>query len=159
MEGRSSAIKQKWSLCCEHVANRARLHAAELTCFQRGPDGPLCLTRRAVVVPISFLLTRGTHTYPELWPGDFRENRDFSGIRRENKRSLLLTPSGLPPPTREVIISEGLTPLLYLYIPRPGWGVTGILYTPRRTFALGVGQAGGSPLGFDSSWLAERKWL
>ena len=37
--------------------------------------------------------------------------------------------------------------------------MTGILYTPRRTFALGVGQAGGSPLGFDSSWLAERKWL
>lgn len=49
---------------------------------------------------------------------------EFMGIRRENKLSLLLTPSGLPPPSLEVIITEGLTPLLYLYKPGLGWEMT-----------------------------------
>ena len=61
---------------------------------------------------------------------------------------------GLPPPTLEVIITEGLTPLLYLYIPTPGWEMTKIPNTLLRTLALGqkegAGQDGGSSLSSDS---------
>jgi len=53
-----------------------------------------------------------------------------------------------------VIITEGLTPLLYLYIPTPGWEMTKIPNTRLRTLALGqkegAGQDGGSALSSDS---------
>lgn len=63
-------------------------------------------------------------------------NTEFMGIQRENKLSLLLTPSGLAPPSPEVIITEGLTPLLYLYKPRFWVGDDRIPNTQQRTFAL-----------------------
>ena len=48
-------------------------------------------------------------------PG-LNENMEFTGIWRENKLALLLTQPGLLPPAPEVIITEGLTAQLYLYI-------------------------------------------
>lgn len=86
-----------------------------------------------------------------LSPGlGLNENMEFMKI------NLLphLTPSGLSFPPPEVIITEGLTPLLYSYIPTPGWEMTKFPIHLLRTLALGqkegLGRMEEVPLSSDS---------